>query len=761
MVHQGESELGSGPGANAAPRAEPEALRFGPYTLVEKLATGGMAEIWLATQRGLAGFVRLVVIKKILAHLGEQPGFVDMFLDEARTCAQLTHPNIVQTYDLGREAGAYFIAMEYIAGEDLSAITWRARVTGQPVPPGIAARIMAETCRALHYAHRLRGPDGRPLEIVHRDVSPHNVLVTYEGEVKVVDFGIAKAATRSEQTRPGILKGKFSYMSPEQCTGAAVDARSDVFALGIVLYELCTGQRLFKHESELMILDMVVKRPIPPPSDFCPWIPEALEAIIMRALERPLERRFQSAQAMQLALEDLLRAEPGPLTSADIAAYMRALFADRIEERRRVCARAVRGASRTAAPFSRIPAEASAEGAALDVGAGAGEAGQGPHTWDDPTTEATLVAVEAESRPDSVAPASPPGLAAAPGSTPASRRLAPSASGPVPSRRPGRSPADPTPAPMTAHASWPSYARALAGARPGRWWLLHVAVASLSALLVGAIAVLTARPATVPAPIQRGRVSVDSLPVGAEVYVDGLPLQDASGAIRRTPAWIDGFEYGTAHRIRLALPGTLGEEQAFVMDDATDGREYRLTLRPEPGLVQVTVLDAEGPEVEIFLGGESAGRGPVLERSRFPGPVSVAARAQGRTCVAEPAALTVRANETVTAIVRCSPAEPRAARPAQHRRDVRPVAREHRGRSGLAADCTSRPELAPGFLTINAKPYADIYIGGKRIGQTPLARHPLPSGCARLRAVSPETGRERTFQIEIRPGATAIYDVDL
>ncbi len=316
--------------------------RFGDYTLVKKLATGGMAEIWLARRTGIAGFCRFVVVKKILPHLAEQETFVRMFQDEARTSALLSHPNIVQIHELGQAENTYFIAMEYIGGENLAAIAWRGMKRGRPFPPSFAARVLADAAKALHYAHDLEAIDGRPLGIVHRDVSPQNILVTYDGEVKVVDFGIAKAASKSEVTKTGMLKGKFSYMSPEQCLGAEVDRRSDIFALGILLYELCTGKRLYKHESELMILDMITKRSVIPPSQVSPNIPSSLEDIILRALEKDADARFQTAQEMQLALESHLRSSPVRAGHPEVAAYMQAMFADKIEEKRRLRERASR-----------------------------------------------------------------------------------------------------------------------------------------------------------------------------------------------------------------------------------------------------------------------------------------------------------------------------------------------------------------------------------------------------------------------------------
>ncbi|MEQ8977346.1 MAG: serine/threonine-protein kinase, partial [Deltaproteobacteria bacterium] len=254
--------------------------RFGRYELIEKIATGGMAEIFLARHHALPDFDRLVVVKRLLPALARDATFVSMFLDEARTSAGLNHPNVVQIYDLGVMDDQYFIAMELIEGEDLVEITHRATELEQSIPVAIAARIVADTCKALHHAHEQTGYDGKPLNIVHRDVSPHNVLVTYAGDVKIVDFGIAKARTQTSKTGAGMLKGKYSYMSPEQCMGTSLDRRSDLFSLGVVLYELTTGRRLFHFERSHDILEAITEAPIPPPSQVVRGYPKALEAIV-------------------------------------------------------------------------------------------------------------------------------------------------------------------------------------------------------------------------------------------------------------------------------------------------------------------------------------------------------------------------------------------------------------------------------------------------------------------------------------------------
>src|SRR5688500_10673044 len=239
---------------------------LGKYQLLRKLATGGMAEVWLARQMGIEDFRRNVVLKRILPHLAEDVEFVQMFLNEAKIAARFTHPNIAQIYDLGAEAGSYFIAMEYVHGEDLGRIMRKAWSSGQWLTKPLAVRIISLACDGLYYAHTRADEHGRPLKVVHRDVSPQNILVSFDGSVKLVDFGIAKAADQASLTKSGAIKGKFAYMSPEQASGKPLDNRSDIFALGLVLYELLTGVRPIKRETELATLQAALECKIEPPS---------------------------------------------------------------------------------------------------------------------------------------------------------------------------------------------------------------------------------------------------------------------------------------------------------------------------------------------------------------------------------------------------------------------------------------------------------------------------------------------------------------
>jgi eukaryotic-like serine/threonine-protein kinase len=305
--------------------------RFGKYSLLNRIAVGGMAEIFLARQEGLEGFEKTICIKRIRPHLSSQPNFVRMFLNEAKLAAQLNHPNIVQIYDLGRINDSYFIAMEYISGRDMSRIIPKAEKAGIPFPMIYALRIASNVCEGLFYAHTKTDAYGNPLHVVHRDVTPENILVGFNGTVKIVDFGIAKANTQIEQTRAGEIKGKLSYMSPEQAMGAQLDARSDIFALGSVVYEWITGYKLFTGENEMAILKSIIDGKIYPPSYFKEDVPEAVERILMKALEKDKEKRYQSAWEMQFEIDTYLASSEFTPSNIHLSNFLKQIFGDEIE----------------------------------------------------------------------------------------------------------------------------------------------------------------------------------------------------------------------------------------------------------------------------------------------------------------------------------------------------------------------------------------------------------------------------------------------
>jgi serine/threonine-protein kinase len=305
--------------------------RFGKYTLLNRIAVGGMAEVFLARQEGLEGFEKTICIKRIRPHLSSQPNFVQMFLNEAKLAAQLNHPNIVQIYDLGRVNDSYFIAMEYISGRDMSRIIPKAEKAGISFPMIYALRIASNVCEGLYFAHTKGDAYGNPLNIVHRDITPENILVSFSGTVKIVDFGIAKANTQLEQTRAGEIKGKLSYMSPEQCMGHQLDARSDIFSFGSVIYEWITGYKLFTGENEMAILKSIIDGKIYPPSYFKEDVPEAVERILMKALDKDKTKRYQSAWDMQFDIDTYLASSEFTPSNIHLANFLKQIFGDEIE----------------------------------------------------------------------------------------------------------------------------------------------------------------------------------------------------------------------------------------------------------------------------------------------------------------------------------------------------------------------------------------------------------------------------------------------
>jgi serine/threonine protein kinase len=302
-------------------------LVFGPYRLIEKVATGGMAEIFRAARRGVEGFEKTVAVKRILPHLSDNREFVTMFVDEAKTVAQLAHPNIVSIYDLGRIHGSYYIAMEYVHGRDLRSILRRSREKELPLAPGLAVLIASRVCAGLGYAHRRLDERGRPMKIVHRDVSPQNILISFEGDVKLTDFGIATAAHKASVTERGMLRGKLTYMSPEQTRGGRVDHRSDLFSLGVVLYELATGERPFgtPGHSDANLLEAIRACDFAPARDLVPGLPPSLDRVLQRALAREPHERYADADALRRELELILRDELSA-DSLDLESHLAALF---------------------------------------------------------------------------------------------------------------------------------------------------------------------------------------------------------------------------------------------------------------------------------------------------------------------------------------------------------------------------------------------------------------------------------------------------
>ncbi len=305
--------------------------QFGSYVFLQKFAVGGMAELYKARKSGAKGFQKLFVAKKILPHLAMNDDFIGMLIDEAKVAALLDHPNIVRIYDLGKVEDSYCIVMEYVRGRDLRKVLNRSAKLNTPIPIAEACLIAASVLAGLSSAHTKKFK-GKELDIVHRDISPQNILVSFEGEVKIADFGIAKAANQSTETKAGVLKGKVSYMSPEQASGRPLDCRSDIFSAGVILYEMLTGRKLFHGESDMVTINKVRMAKVDPlPSSVNPSVPKELDGILMKALARDPSKRYQTAAEMEKEIYWLMRAEGYTADSYSLGEYVSGIFKEERE----------------------------------------------------------------------------------------------------------------------------------------------------------------------------------------------------------------------------------------------------------------------------------------------------------------------------------------------------------------------------------------------------------------------------------------------
>jgi serine/threonine protein kinase len=304
------------------------------YKVLERIAAGGMAEVFRAESAGLEGFKKLVAIKRVLPHLSEKKQFIGMFLDEARVCAHLSHSNCVQVFDIGVGDNTYFIVMEFVDGSDLKGVIEYHKKLGKAFPVEEATLTCVRICEGLAYAHELTDSKGKSLHIVHRDMSPPNVLLTRHGEVKIVDFGLAKANSQLERSEPGIIKGKFSYLSPEAAQGLPVDARTDVFAVGIILWELIAGRRLFLGDSDLETVRLVQRAEIPPLRQFNPKVPAELERVLAKSLAQDPQKRYQTAREFGQDLNNMLFHMGRAVSSFDLSQLVLPIWRERQKKKK-------------------------------------------------------------------------------------------------------------------------------------------------------------------------------------------------------------------------------------------------------------------------------------------------------------------------------------------------------------------------------------------------------------------------------------------
>ncbi len=757
---------------NASNRAEtestPEVLprRFGKYTLIRRMAAGGMAVLYLAIHRSIAGIERLLVIKRILPEYGRDRGYVEMLLKEARIAMTFAHANIVTVFDVGQVDGEYFIAMEHIHGEDLRAVVRAMKPKGvTEFPLEHALAVGFGVAAGLAYAHEKKDLQGTPLRVVHRDISPQNVVVTFTGDVKIVDFGIAKASlARSPQEREsatasvrparpegdtgsgqvrrgerdtsvslnsldgtgnGKVKGKIPYMSPEQARGDDLDHRSDIFSLGIMLFELCTGRRLFRAGSDVDTLKMITDGVYPRASEVNPRVPPALDAVISKALAPDREERYQSARDLQADLEAVARAERIPVSSVALGDWMKMLFAERLVEQDAVLAESKLAADEMAsdddeddAPRPRSARPSARPGAlsrraliALSGVLAALLAGGAYAVWYSAQASAARARAAAEARTGTLVVRSTPEgahiwLDDAPTSYRTPHTFTTLATGPAARYR----------VRVTAEGYEPHVAEVALPAAHAR----AEVSAALAHLRAAGFAVL----------------EVSTTPPGARVIVDG---REAQGA---TPITVPGLTPGVEHTVIVRDPEHVDE--TFTFTSAAGRVESRaLTLRERP----------LGPgEAWLELATEpAAARVLVGDRTYTAGsPYRIRVAAQAHSI---PITVMAAGFDGETRAVRFTPGQ------TVNLRTVRLAPAGRAEPSDRVAHAPPPPvDATPGHIRVGANPWCNVSVDGRPYGQTPVADITLPPGAHRITCTSPDApARSRTITLAAGQRAPVVF----
>ncbi len=569
-----------------------EPLKFGNYYLIERVNIGGMAEVFKGVSYGVEGFERLFAVKRVLPNISEDQEFIEMFIDEAKIAVQLNHANIGQIFELGNAENSYFIAMEFVQGKDLRALFDRVRKRNERIDIPMTCHIVKEVCEALEYAHNKKNERQEALNLVHRDVSPQNIIVSYDGEVKLIDFGIAKAAGKASKTQAGILKGKFGYMSPEQVRGRPIDRRSDIFSLGVVLFELLTLERCFQGESDFSTLEKVRNVDIRRPASLNRDIPPELERIVLKALSRSPEERYQSAAELQDALQKFLYQSGSFYARKDLSGWMKRTFdADFREEQRKL--QAFREYARENIPEARRASSTpgivrepdtvpTPNDAAPRAGTGPAFKAQLPSlSWEDDEVETSIWdqkpsdIIDVQNVQGTPAPMrDPPAFgASAAAATPA---------GPLPSEaRPALSETElmlPAQATMPARRGGDGRVAALVG------------ITAAALVVAGVIVWLALSGQSTPA-----RLTFETTPRAVSIFLDNALLHQG-----QTPFSADGVTAGTRH-LRIEAEGYQAYAQDIVLEPGTEQRlkinlstsqradETGFELTSEPGGAQVSI----------------------------------------------------------------------------------------------------------------------------------------------------------------------------
>lgn len=698
---------------NAEASGEVLPKRFGKYTLLRRLAVGGMAELFLALQKSVAGFEKLIVVKRVLPKLASDRAFVEMLLQEARIAATLTHPNIAQVYDVGVVEGDYFIAMEHVHGEDLRSIVRQMKKKGvRAFPLEHTLAIALGCCKGLAYAHDKRDLDGNPLEIVHRDVSPQNVLVTFTGDVKLVDFGIAKAATNAEEDATK-LKGKVPYMSPEQARGEPLDARSDIFSLGVMLFELCTGRRLFKGKDEGETLEIIIAGDYPAPRSINPNLDPDLERIIVKALSPDRDTRYASAGEMQADLESYIREAQLAVSTISLGEWMRTLFDEKLAQQKQMLQEGRQLAEVLAAQAAED--ELSLDGHSL-TGISTVRERPSKTPWM-LLLAVTLLAIGGAAAAYFLWPrAKPtgPGVLVLESDPPGAAIWIDGA------RRPERTPATIAQLPLGSYE-------------------LKLSAEGFAPFVQRVELTREAPRATISATLERpsaahyGVLQLRTTPAGATVLLDGSPVEGT------TPLTIPQVEPGVEHALVVTLDGWETVTRSVVVDAGeVEDIDLELTRTPLRDDEALLIVDVDPPTARVLVDGEPHDGGAPVEVRTSAGLHRVVATRSGYGT--ETRELRLPGGETTR---------------------LRLTLERERGSRDRGMRMSAAPMGGTGALTFDARPWCNVSIDGRSVGQTPIVNHALEAGSHRVTCTNPELGVTRNLRVNIEPGETTRRRLDL
>ncbi|RKH48510.1 serine/threonine protein kinase [Corallococcus sp. AB050B] len=732
--------------------------RIGKYEILTRLSMGGMAELFLAFTSGPGGFRKFVAVKQILPDIKKDDQFVKMFLDEARITAAFSHANIGQVFDLGEEDGELYLAMEFLPGQNLEQVVKMAERRKYALPLGFTARVMRDTCLGLHYAHHFMDPSGRPVAVVHRDVSPKNVMITYDGVVKVIDFGIAKARGKLGRTQVGTVKGTSGYMSPEQVRNKDLDGRSDQFSAGVMLHELLAGQRLFNAPGEAAVMMQIVDGDIPAPRSLNAAVPEALEAVVLKALQRDATQRFGTCREMARAIEATLGSEV--FDEDQMTAVMGELF----EEKRQKTRTLLELASR--AEDARVSEAAGAlqveEGTDQSASAATAQV-KSPHAdvaaSFKPTpvrrtaTESAAPAPRATPRPATDAAEARASRLNTPAVTPRAQR--PSGSDAAPAPRVVRPPAD---------AVRPSRARPTARPEPAE----AQAQAQDGELLNPPSELQTQRFRTRPVRgTARPARQVEEDVAEAPPPPKAAPAREGSGWGMRLLLLLllGGVGYlATLEPVRRVFMPAYESAKQWVKaeldppppeDPAANGQWPPKPSGPPPGFAQKSPEPEKAPEPEpptpepvVEATPVDTKKAPAGKGGRKPKPGTVTAASTDAPAVAK--------------------AEPRPAKkPEPSERAPEPVTTVTQEENPEVLDTSTTHGAAKaglGWLTLYTVPRnAAVFDGATQLGTSPLTKFPLPVGTYRLRVVDPQDpgGTSKLLSAPIRPGEVTKLQIRL